>query len=94
MPYLLIQHKTEDYAKWKATFDKVGPIRKAAGEKSYSICHVAGEPNNIVVLNEWDSMDNLQKFLQSDDLKATMKEAGVTEKPEINILEPLEKGAL
>lgn len=94
MPYLLIRHKTEDYAKWKATFDKAGPIRKAAGEKSYALCHVAGEPNNIVILNEWDSMDNLQKFLQSHDLKAAMKEAGVTEKPEMQILEPIEKGAL
>ena len=94
MAYLLVRHKTEDYAKWKAAFDKFGPVRKAAGEKSYALCHVAGEPNNIVVLNEWDSVENLQKFLQSDELKAAMQEGGVAEKPEIHILEPIEKGAL
>ncbi len=92
MPYLLIRHKTEDYAKWKSTFDEFAPVRKAAGEKTYAICHVAGEPNDIVVLNEWDSAENLQKFLQSDKLKEAMQKAGVAEQPEIYILEPLEKG--
>lgn len=94
MPYLFVRHKTEDYARWKSTFDDFSPIRKAAGEKSYQICHVAGDPNDVVVLNEWDSVDNLQKFLQSSELKEGMQRAGVSERPEIYILEPIEKGSL
>ena len=92
MPYLFIRHKTEDYAKWKSTFDSVAPMRRAAGEKTYALCHVAGDPNDIVLLNEWDNAENLQKFLQSPELKEAMQKAGVAEEPEILILEPLEKG--
>ena len=94
MPYLFVRHKTEDYATWKSAFDKFSPIRKAAGEESYQICHVAGDPNDVVVINEWDSIDNLQKFLQSQELKEAMRQAGVSEQPEIHILELIEKGSL
>jgi hypothetical protein len=31
MPYLLISHKVEDYAKWKPVFDEHGATRKASG---------------------------------------------------------------
>ena len=93
MPYLFVRHKAEDYTKWKSTFDDFAPARKAAGEKSYQVCHVAGDPNDVVVLNEWDSIENLQKFLQSQELKEAMKRAGVSEQPEIYILELIEKGS-
>ncbi len=94
MPYLFVRHKTEDYAKWKSTFNEFAPIRRAGREKTYAICHVAGDPNDIVVLNEWDSAEDLQKFLQSQDLKEGMQRAGVSEQPEIYIFELIEKGSV
>jgi hypothetical protein len=36
MPYLLVRHKVENYAKWKPLFDDHGGTRKASGSKSVS----------------------------------------------------------
>jgi hypothetical protein len=33
MPYTLIRHKVEDYARWKPVFDEDAPNREASGSK-------------------------------------------------------------
>ena len=94
MPYLFVRHKVEDYARWKSAFDDFTATRKAAGEKSYQLCRIVDDPNNIVVMNEWDNVDNLRKFMQSPELQEAMQRAGVSEQPEIHILEEIEKGSI
>ena len=83
-----------DYARWKSAFDDFTAMRRAAGEKSYQICRIADDPNNIVIMNEWDNVDNLRKFMQSPELKEAMQRAGVSEQPEMHILEEIEKGSI
>jgi len=48
-------------------------MRKAGGEKSYQIFHTVEDPNNLVVLFEWDSLDNARKYLDSEELQAAMQ---------------------
>ena len=33
MPYVLVRHKIEDYAKWKPVFDEDATARRASGSK-------------------------------------------------------------
>ena len=98
MPYMLVRHKVDDYAKWKPVFDDHGDFRKANGEKSYQIFRPKGdpndEPNNLIILFEWDSLDNAKKFAQSESLWEAMKKAGVIGQPHIHFLEEIEKGAV
>ena len=92
MTTVLIKHPVEDYDKWKDAFDAFIDNRKAGGEKSYHIYRTLNNLNNVVVLFEWDSAENAITFLQSDELKAAMQQAGVAGPPEINIMETAEKG--
>ncbi len=92
MTSVLIKHPVEDYAKWKDAFDSFLDNRKAGGEKSYTICRPIDEPNNIVILFEWNSIENAQAFLDSQDLKEAMQKAGVTGPPEITIMETTARG--
>jgi heme-degrading monooxygenase HmoA len=39
--------------------------------------------NEVFVLLEWDSMEKIQQFAQSDELKERMQQAGVTGPPDI-----------
>ncbi|MCK5359289.1 MAG: antibiotic biosynthesis monooxygenase [Gammaproteobacteria bacterium] len=92
MTTILIKHPVQDYTIWKGAFDSFIDTRKASGEKSYHICRPIDEPNNVVILFEWDSLDKAKAFLDSEDLKAAMQQAGVTGPPEITLMETTAKG--
>jgi len=95
MPYgLAVGLKVEDYAKWKSEFDGVAAMRKAGGEKSYQIFRTVDDPNTLVLLCEWDSLDKLQKYNRSEELREAMQKAGVVDPGNIYELEELEKGSI
>jgi quinol monooxygenase YgiN len=86
MASMLIQHKVNDYAAWKVVFDSVAALRKAGGEVSATIYRDASDPNNLTILNKWDSVENAQKFAHSPELRAAMEKAGVAGAPSITFL--------
>ena len=91
MPYLLIRLKCEDYAKWKPVFDGNGDVRKASGSKGGHLFRNADDFNEVVVLLEWDNLDNARKFTQSDNLRKAMERSGVSDKPDIYFLDEVER---
>lgn len=93
MPYMLIRHKVKDYAKWKPVYDEHNATRKEAGSKGGRIFRKANDPDELIILFEWDSLDNAKKFAKSDDLKKRMQEAGVSDQPDIYFLEEIEQSS-
>jgi heme-degrading monooxygenase HmoA len=90
MPYLIVRHKVRDYAKWKSAFDEHGATRKANGSKGGRLYRSAADPNELVVLFEWEDLDKAQQFAQSEDLRETMERAGVAGQPDLYFLEEIE----
>ena len=86
MATVIVQHMVKDYAEWKKVFDSAIEMRKSAGELSAEIFRDAGEPNNLTVINKWDSLKNAQNFLQAPELKAAMEKAGVAGQPTVSFL--------
>ena len=91
MPYLLIRHKVKDYAKWKPVFDKYGAARKASGSKGGRLFRNAGDPNEAVILLEWDDLEKARQFAQSKDLREAMQRAGVSDRPDLYFLDEVER---
>ena len=91
MSYLLVRHKVENYAKWKAIFDEHSATRKANGSKGGRLFRSATNPNKMVVLFEWDSLDKAQKFAQSPDLREGMQRAGVVGQPDLYFIDEVER---
>ncbi|HEQ97750.1 MAG TPA: antibiotic biosynthesis monooxygenase [candidate division Zixibacteria bacterium] len=94
MPYLVIKHKVKDFDNWKTQFDNFADFRKSSGEKSYSIMHPADDPNDLVGIFEWDSIENAQKFVKAPELKEAMSKAGVISEPEIEFMKESTSGSL
>lgn len=90
MVYILIRHKVKDFEKWKPIFDRHSTIRKAGGSKGGRIFRNIDDPSETFIIFKWDTIENAQKFAKSEDLKNRMKEAGVTEKPDIYFVEEIE----
>ena len=94
MAHLFIRHKVKDYATWKTVFDSFIETRRAGGEKSWQIWHPDNDPNNLLLLFEWDSLDNARTFMANPDLKGAMEESGVIEPPEAYFLEEYGRGTV
>lgn len=87
MANLLVRNKVEDYATWKPVFDKHSEMRKAAGSKGGRLFHNADDPNDVVVLMEWDDIAKAREFAGSAELREAMQEAGVVGRPDVYFLE-------
>ncbi|MCW9066631.1 MAG: hypothetical protein OQJ78_10070 [Ignavibacteriaceae bacterium] len=81
MAHLLVHHEVEDYKKWKTVFDAHALARSASGSKGGKVFQSANNPNEIFILLEWDSIENAQKFGQSENIKEIMKNAGIVGMP-------------
>ena|SRR6185295_13839799 len=93
MIYAIIRHKVRDFAQWKPVYDAHGAARKQAGCRNEQLFRISGDPNDLVILTEWDNLEDARKFAQSTDLRDKMLEGGVQGTPEIQYLEQIEKRA-
>jgi len=94
MAHLLVIEKVEDFAKWKQAFDDHVAAREASGCKGGYIFQNAADPNNVVVLLEWDDVVQMRAFAQSDGLRQAMQRGGVVGAPEVFFLEEADRPAV
>ena len=83
---MLVQHKVKDFANWKKVYDSQAAFRTSSGELSDEIYHNASDPNQLILVFKWSSVENAQKFAHSPELKAAMEKAGVDGPPTITFL--------
>ncbi len=84
---VLVRHKVKDFAKWKAVYDSVDAFHRKAGVKSAQVLHGADDPNEIVILSEFESLSKAREFALLDELKKIMEQAGVADRPDVYFLE-------
>lgn len=94
MPYMLIRHKVKDFDKWKPVFDEHGATRNRSGSQGGYLLHSADDPNELVILLEWDNLQKARQFAQSDELREAMERAGVADQPDVYFLEEIERPSM
>jgi heme-degrading monooxygenase HmoA len=78
MPYLLERHKVHDYARWRAVFDADAAGRKTAGCRGARFLRNAEDPEEVIVLFEWDTLQRARQRIESATLGREFEEAGVS----------------
>ena len=86
MNYVMIRNKVKDFKKWKAAYDAHGPARDGVGLKERCLLRNTKNRNDVWILFEANNLARAKAFCASADLRAAMKKAGVTGKPELTIL--------
>jgi heme-degrading monooxygenase HmoA len=61
------------------------------GSKGGWILRNAEDPNELVILLEWDSVENARHFADADELQDAMRRAGVADQPDVYFLEEVEQ---
>jgi len=67
---LFVQHKVTDYAAWRKVYDAFDSTRKKLGVTGQSVYRVADEPNNVVVIHDFSSLEKARAFAASPELKS------------------------
>ena len=91
--YIFAKHKVKDYSKWKPEFDEYSSIRKNTGSKGGMFFRNLDDPNEVVILFDWDNPENARKLIESKELKEKnreLEEAGIISDMELLILDKIE----
>ena len=87
MTVLAVRHTVADYATWKAGYDNHGATRKAHGAIRDQVLQSEDDPNNLLVLVEFGSIEDAKAFANDQSLKETMSTSGVIGAPDISFRE-------
>lgn len=89
MVHVLIRHKVSDFNHWMSVFDSVHDMRRAGGELGARLFRTPGDPQELNLLCEWESLEQARQFFQAPALKNTMRLAGVVGRPDIEYMEEI-----
>jgi len=92
VPWIHVRHRVEDYPKWKEGFDSTAEHKRSLGWKAYRLFAIEGDNNHVLVMEEFDTAEHAREFLGSDYLREAMGRAGVSDEPDVQVVEVLEEG--
>jgi hypothetical protein len=84
MAIFVIKHKVNDFGIWKKAYDEHQSTREQFGIKDHFVLQSVEDSSHVTVVGE-APQEQLGQFLDSPELKAAMKDAGVISAPEIFI---------
>jgi hypothetical protein len=93
MAWIHVRHRVEDYSKWKQGFDSTADFKRSHGWKGYRLFAIEGDNNHVLVMEEFETDEGAREFLGSDYLREAMGRAGVSDEPDIQVVEVLEEGS-
>jgi hypothetical protein len=83
MVRLFVRHKVEDYAKWRKAYDDFEETRTKMGEIGDWVFQLDGDPNDVTVIHDFDSVEQANAFKSSSELREVMSNAGVAGTPDV-----------
>lgn len=83
MATLFVRHKVSDFGAWKRGYDDFDEERSSMGVTDHGVFQLDGDPNDVTVYHEFDSMAKAKEFANSARLKQVMQDAGVVGAPDI-----------
>ena len=92
MAWTHVRHRIEDYPRWKEVFDSTAEYKRSHGWKGYRLLAIEGDQNHVLVMEEFETEEQAREYLGSDYLRDAMGRAGVSDQPDILVVELLEEG--
>lgn len=87
MAKVIVQHRVADYDRWFPIFNEHEAARRQHGAKGHSIGRDVSDPNTIVIVNEFATVEGARAFSQDPSLPAAMARGGVVGPPQVWIVD-------
>jgi hypothetical protein len=69
---MFVRHKVQDYAKWRKVYDDFEETRTKMGETGDWVWQLAGDPNDVTVIHDFDSVEKAKAFVKRSELREAM----------------------
>ena len=86
MAYLLGKSTVDDFDAWKSSFADNDSFRTEHGQRGYHVFQSEDDPNEVIVLFEWDDDEDPVAFFRSDEMRERLADAGLQGPPELSTL--------
>jgi hypothetical protein len=83
MTIVFIRHTVANYQAWRKVYDGFAPVQKAKGVTAQAVYQTAENPNDITVTHDFATVEAAHAFVDSEELKSAMQNAGVVGTPTI-----------
>lgn len=90
---MFVKFKVVDYSNWKPVYDDFAQTRKEKGVTGASIYRDPNDPNLITITHQFTNITAAREFVDSEELKSAMMEAGVAGPPDFWLTEDVEQTA-
>lgn len=90
MAKVIVQHHVEDYDRWLPVFKEHGEARRANGATGHTIHRGVEDPNAIIIVNDFATVEGASAFHTDPSLKEVMARSGVDSQPQVWIVEEAE----
>ena len=90
MATAIVQHHVTDYEKWYPVYVEHGAVRRQHGGTGHAIFRAADDPNNLIILNHFATLDGAKAFAQDPSLPDAMERAGVDSAPQVWLAEEVD----
>jgi hypothetical protein len=83
MTKVIVQHRVADYDRWFPVFTEHEAVRRQHGATGHSVNRDVADPNAVVIVNDFATLEGARAFMQDPSLPAVMARAGVDGQPQI-----------
>ena len=90
MAKVIVQHHVADYDRWLPVFTEHQAIRRVHGATGHSINRAVMDPNTLVIVNDFATLEGARAFTQDPSLPAAMERGGVDGAPQVWIVDEAE----
>jgi heme-degrading monooxygenase HmoA len=87
MAKVIVQHHVADYEHWLPGFTEHEAVRRQHGATGHTVYREVVDPNSVVVVTDFATLDGARAFTQDPSLKEVMARAGVDSSPQVWIVE-------
>jgi hypothetical protein len=87
MAKAIVQHHVVDYDQWLPVFTEHQAVRQRHGATGHSVNRSVSDPNTIVIVTDFATLDGALAFTQDPSLPAAMERGGVDGAPQVWIVE-------
>lgn len=77
---------------WKEAYDALIEERKAAGERLFSVGILCNQPEQVFIINGWNSVEQIEAFVHNPTILTAFKVAGMQGDLSYHILLEVENG--
>ena len=84
LPAMIVSHQVADFDTWLTAYNAADDLRQAKGIIGHAANRSLDDPSVALVYHQAESFDTLRAFVEDDEVRAAMKEAGVISEPEVS----------